>query len=90
MCGVIGNVRLGIKEQEALLQRFDELALQMGEPDADFDKLLEEQAELQVRESKIAPTAEPTRCDGQTESEPVVNCDYCLWKVISGLYSHRC
>lgn len=63
---MIGNVRLGIKEQEALLQRFDELALQMGEPDADFDKLLEEQAELQVSESKDHTQGiELTRCDGR-------------------------
>jgi hypothetical protein len=68
-CGVIGNVRLGIKEQEALLQRFDELALQMGEPDADFDKLLEEQAELQVSESKDHTQGiELTRCDGHTDN----------------------
>lgn len=44
---VRGNVRLGIAEQEALLQKFEELAEKMGEPDADIDKLLDEQAELQ-------------------------------------------
>jgi hypothetical protein len=38
-----GNVRLGIQEQEALLQEFEALAEKMGEPDADIDQLLEEQ-----------------------------------------------
>ncbi len=38
-----GNVRLGIREQEALLQEFEALAEKMGEPDADIDQLLEEQ-----------------------------------------------
>lgn len=42
-------MRLGVQEQEALLRRFDEIAMEMAEPDADFDKLLQEQAELQVR-----------------------------------------
>jgi ATP-binding cassette ChvD family protein len=46
---VKGNVRLGIAEQEALVQKFDEIAMKMGETDADLDKLLEEQAELQGR-----------------------------------------
>ena len=44
-----GNVRLGIQEQEALLKKYDELAEQMGEPDADIDALIAEQASLQVR-----------------------------------------
>ena len=38
-----GNVRLGIREQEALLQEFEAIAEKMGEPDADIDQLLEEQ-----------------------------------------------
>ena len=46
---VRGNVRLGIAEQEALLDAFEAIAAKMGEPDADFDKLLEEQSELQSR-----------------------------------------
>ncbi len=46
---VRGNVRLGIAEQEALMEEFDAIATKMGEPDADFDTLLEEQAELQSR-----------------------------------------
>ena len=49
----VGNVRLGIQEQEALLTEFEEIATKMGEPDADFDKLLEEQ----VRDYE-----EPKRC----------------------------
>jgi hypothetical protein len=39
---------LGIEEQESLLARFEEVAVKMSEPDADFDKLMEEQADLQV------------------------------------------
>lgn len=46
---VMGNVRLGIAEQEGLLRRFDEISAAMGEPDADFDALLTEQSELQTR-----------------------------------------
>jgi ABC-type nitrate/sulfonate/bicarbonate transport system ATPase subunit len=46
---VMGNVRLGFAQQEALLTRFDELSTAMGDPDADFDALLTEQAELQLR-----------------------------------------
>ena len=41
-------MRLGIAEQEALLKAFEEISVKMGEPDADFDKLLEEQTQLQV------------------------------------------
>lgn len=44
-----GNVRLGIREQEALLQEFEAIAEKMGEPDADIDQLLEEQ----VREDRF-------------------------------------
>ncbi|KAH9128039.1 hypothetical protein AeMF1_001735 [Aphanomyces euteiches] len=44
---VFENVMDGIKESTALLKRFDEVSAAMGEPDADFDKLLEEQAALQ-------------------------------------------
>ncbi|CAK4674524.1 unnamed protein product [Aphanomyces euteiches] len=44
---VFENVMDGIKESTALLKRFDEVSAAMGEPDADFDKLLVEQAALQ-------------------------------------------
>jgi sulfate-transporting ATPase len=46
---VLGNVAEGVGETQALLGRFDEVCAAMGEPDADFDKLLAEQAELQDR-----------------------------------------
>ncbi|OQR90526.1 ATP-binding Cassette (ABC) Superfamily [Thraustotheca clavata] len=46
---VFENVMDGIKESTSLLQRFDEVSMAMGEPDADFDKLLEEQATLQEK-----------------------------------------
>jgi ATP-binding cassette ChvD family protein len=44
---VAGNVADGVAPVKALLARYDEVCTAMGEPDADFDKLLAEQAELQ-------------------------------------------
>src|SRR3984885_12058950 len=44
---VLGNVRDGVGTAMALLERFNEVCAAMGEPDADFDKLLAEQANLQ-------------------------------------------
>ncbi len=44
---VKGNVELGVKATKDLLKRFEEVSNAMGEPDADFDKLLAEQARLQ-------------------------------------------
>ncbi|MDQ6839263.1 MAG: energy-dependent translational throttle protein EttA [Actinomycetota bacterium] len=44
---VAGNVAKGIGETKALVDRFNEVCSAMGEPDADFDKLLSEQAGLQ-------------------------------------------
>src|SRR5436309_13776531 len=44
---VLGNVTDGMGEVRALLDRFNEVCEAMGDPDADFDKLLAEQAELQ-------------------------------------------
>ncbi|OGT22328.1 MAG: energy-dependent translational throttle protein EttA [Gammaproteobacteria bacterium RBG_16_57_12] len=44
---VRGNVEEGVKEIKALLNRFNEISNAFAEPDADFDKLLAEQAELQ-------------------------------------------
>ncbi|MFZ4586053.1 MAG: energy-dependent translational throttle protein EttA [Acidimicrobiia bacterium] len=41
------NVTDGLGELKALLDRFNEVCAAMGDPDADFDKLLSEQAELQ-------------------------------------------
>ncbi|HUJ64003.1 MAG TPA: energy-dependent translational throttle protein EttA [Acidimicrobiales bacterium] len=46
---VAGNVTDGVAEVKQLLVRFDEVCAAMGEPDADFDKLLTEQAQLQDR-----------------------------------------
>jgi len=44
---VKGNVELAVKPVKDLLKRFDEVSNAMGLPDADFDKLLAEQAKLQ-------------------------------------------
>ena len=44
---VLGNVRDGVGPVMALLDRFNAVCAAMGEPDADFDKLLNEQANLQ-------------------------------------------
>jgi ATP-binding cassette ChvD family protein len=46
---VKGNVEEGVAEIKAILTRFDEVNNAFGEPDADFDKLLAEQAELQEK-----------------------------------------
>ncbi len=46
---VAGNVTDGVAEIKSMLVRFDEVCAAMGEPDADFDKLLAEQAQLQDR-----------------------------------------
>ncbi|EEY67889.1 ATP-binding Cassette (ABC) Superfamily [Phytophthora infestans T30-4] len=44
---VYENIMDGLKESQTLLAKFDEVSMAMGEPDADFDALLEEQATLQ-------------------------------------------
>ncbi|HEY5103730.1 MAG TPA: energy-dependent translational throttle protein EttA [Acidimicrobiales bacterium] len=46
---VVGNVADGVAEQRDLLLRFNEVCAAMGEPDADFDALLAEQADLQTK-----------------------------------------
>src|SRR5947207_3223565 len=46
---VLGNVTEGVGETKALLDRYNEVCEAMGDPDADFDKLLAEQADLQDR-----------------------------------------
>jgi ATP-binding cassette ChvD family protein len=46
---VAGNVTDGVAELKQLLVRFDEVCSAMGDPDADFDKLLAEQSQLQDR-----------------------------------------
>ncbi len=44
---VRGNVEEAVAEQKALLDRFNAVSLQFGDPDADIDALLAEQAQLQ-------------------------------------------
>jgi ATP-binding cassette ChvD family protein len=46
---VMGNVRDGVAELAGLVDRYNDVCAAMGDPDADFDKLLAEQAELQDR-----------------------------------------
>jgi ATP-binding cassette ChvD family protein len=46
---VVGNVADGVAEQRDLLIRFNEVCAAMGNPDADFDVLLTEQADLQTK-----------------------------------------
>ena len=46
---VVGNVSDGVAEQRDLLKRFEEVCASFADPDADFDALLSEQAELQTR-----------------------------------------
>jgi ATP-binding cassette ChvD family protein len=44
---VMGNVAQGAAEHVALVERFNAVCAAFGDPDADYDKLLEEQADLQ-------------------------------------------
>ena len=44
---VLGNVTDGVAATKELVDRFNAVCAAMGEPDADFDKLLAEQADLQ-------------------------------------------
>ncbi|MEI6735773.1 MAG: energy-dependent translational throttle protein EttA [Actinomycetes bacterium] len=46
---VLGNVADGVAEIRDLLVRFNEVCAAMGDPDADFDVLLDEQATLQSK-----------------------------------------
>lgn len=46
---VLGNVMEGVGETKALIDRFNEVSNQFAEPDADFDALMAEQAELQEK-----------------------------------------
>jgi len=46
---VAGNVAGGVAGTKALLDRFNQVCEAMGDPDADFDKLLAEQSDLQDR-----------------------------------------
>jgi energy-dependent translational throttle protein EttA len=46
---VRGNVELAVAEQRRMLQRFEEISAAFAEPDADFDKLMDEQARVQER-----------------------------------------
>jgi ATP-binding cassette ChvD family protein len=46
---VLGNVMEGVGQTAALLKEFEEVSNAMADPDADFDKLLARQAELQEK-----------------------------------------
>ncbi|HEU4630626.1 MAG TPA: energy-dependent translational throttle protein EttA [Gemmatimonadaceae bacterium] len=46
---VRGNVEEAVKEQRALLDRFNAISAAFADPDADFDKLMAEQAKVQER-----------------------------------------
>ena len=46
---VMGNVAEGVREARELLDRYNAVCEAMGEADADFDKLIAEQADLQER-----------------------------------------
>src|ERR671910_1489304 len=46
---VLGNVMEGVAATKALLDRFDEVSAGFGDPDADMDALMAEQAELQEK-----------------------------------------
>ena len=44
---VLGNVEEGAGEIKAMLDRYNQISVEMGEPDADYDALLEEMGKLQ-------------------------------------------
>lgn len=46
---VLGNVMEGVGGTKALLDRFNEVSMDFGDPDADMDALMAEQAELQEK-----------------------------------------
>ncbi|MFL5620424.1 MAG: energy-dependent translational throttle protein EttA [Gemmatimonadaceae bacterium] len=46
---VRGNVEQAVAEQRKLLDRFNQISAEFAEPDADFDKLMDEQARVQER-----------------------------------------
>jgi sulfate-transporting ATPase len=46
---VLGNIMEGVAATKALLDRFDEVSAGFGDPDADMDALMAEQAELQEK-----------------------------------------
>ena len=46
---VRGNVELGVADTKVILNRFNEVSAKFAEPDADFDQLMAEQAELQEK-----------------------------------------
>jgi ATP-binding cassette ChvD family protein len=46
---VAGNVAEGVGEAKRLVDRYNEVCVAFGEPDADIDALLKEQADLQTR-----------------------------------------
>jgi ATP-binding cassette ChvD family protein len=74
---VLGNVELAVKDTKAMLDRFNEISAEMAEPDADFDRLLEEMGTLQERidhldawdlDSQLEQAMDALRCPpGDTE-----------------------
>ncbi len=46
---VLGNVEDGVAETKAMLDRYNEISAEMANPDADYDKLLEEMGKLQEK-----------------------------------------
>jgi ATP-binding cassette ChvD family protein len=46
---VRGNVEIAVAEQRHMLQRFEAISAAFAEPDADFEKLMDEQARVQER-----------------------------------------
>jgi len=68
---VMGNVMDGVSETKALLDRYNEISESFADPDADFDALIAEQAELQDRieaaeawdlENKVEVAMDALRC----------------------------
>ncbi len=68
---VRGNVEEAVQATRELLQKFEEVSAKMGEPDADFDKLMAEQGDLMEKiehadawelDSRIEQAMDALRC----------------------------
>ena len=64
---VLGNVKEGVAAVAALIDRYNAVCESMGDPDADFDKLLAEQADLQDKidaRERVGPRPSARDLDG--------------------------
>jgi ATPase subunit of ABC transporter with duplicated ATPase domains len=58
---VRGNVEEALKEQRRMLDRFNEISAAFAEPDADFEKLMDEQARCRSTSTRTTCGTSTTR-----------------------------